>query len=837
MSTALHVLVIGNGMVSYKFCEKLRKKAEKETIRISVIGEELNPAYDRVHLSDYFSERKAESLAMATSDWYVEQGIDLLCGVRVTDINRKDKKVVTDQGHSYAYDTLIIATGSYPFVPPIFNEEKKGVFVYRTIDDLDAIMDYGKKMIDEGKKVGGVLGGGLLGLEAAKALKDLGLNPHVVEYAERLMPRQLDSSGASILREILQEKEIEIHTGKNTTEVCGNGSISGLDFQDGSHVDLDMLVISAGIRARDELGKKSGLVIGEKGGIVVDQFMRTSDPAIYAIGEVACYQEKTYGLVAPGYEMAEVASSHIVGEEKSMSSEVDMSTKLKLIGVDVASFGDPFTVSSEDREISIEDRFSQVYKKIIVSADGKKLKGGILVGDAEDYNKLFQLYINNMDIPQPPESLIISSSGQEASSSVLDFPDDALICSCESITKGTLCNAVLEEGNHSLKKLCAATQAGTGCGGCKPMVENILQELLIQSGKTIKEEICEHFPIPRRELYDLIKLKGISDYDEALDVIGKGDGCEVCKPALASIFAALYAETAVAQPTIQDTNDRFLANIQRNGSYSVVPRVPGGEITPDKLIVIGQVAKKYDLYTKITGGQRVDLFGAKVEDLPSIWEELILAGFESGHAYGKALRTVKSCVGSTWCRYGLDESVSFAIELENRYKGIRSPHKLKGGVSGCIRECAEARCKDFGLIATENGWNLYICGNGGANPKHAQLLAENIDNDTVIKYLDRFLMYYIKTAAPLKRTAAWLENLDGGIAYVREVVVEDILGIGDQLEAEMKTLVAGYKCEWKEVVENEHLRKRFKPFINTEEKDESVNFVKMRDQKMPAPWK
>jgi len=279
-----------------------------------------------------------------------------------------------------------------------------------------------------------------------------------------------------------------------------------------------------------------------------------------------------------------------------------------------------------------------------------------------------------------------------------------------------------------------------------------------------------------------------------------------------------------------------LANIQRNGSYSVVPRIPGGEITPDKLIVLGDVAKQYGLYTKITGGQRIDLFGAELNDLPAIWKKLIDAGFESGHAYGKSLRTVKSCVGSTWCRFGMDESVSFAIALEERYKGIRSPHKLKGGVSGCIRECAEARGKDFGVIAVEGGWNLYVCGNGGATPKHAQLLAEQIDNETVIKYLDRFLMYYIRTAAPLMRTAAWLEKLEGGMEQLKKIVIEDSLNIAEELETDMQGLVEKYECEWKQAVENEEIGRRFKHFVNTDERDDNLVFVPMREQKMPEPW-
>ena len=418
----------------------------------------------------------------------------------------------------------------------------------------------------------------------------------------------------------------------------------------------------------------------------------------------------------------------------------------------------------------------------------------------------------------------------------MDLPDTAVICSCENVTKGAICGLITSENCSDLSGVIKATKATTGCGGCKPMVVDLVKESLKSLGKEVKDTVCEHFHYSRQELYDLVKINQIKTYDEALDAFGHGDGCEVCKPLVASIFASIYMETANKQVTIQDSNDRFLANIQRNGTYSVVPRIAGGEITPDKLIVLGEVAKKFDLYTKITGGQRIDLFGAQLNDLPAIWKELISAGFESGHAYGKSLRTVKSCVGSTWCRYGMDESVSFAIVLEERYKGLRSPHKFKGGVSGCIRECAEARGKDFGVIAVEGGWNLYVCGNGGANPKHAVLLAEQIDPETCIKYLDRFLMYYIKTAGPLVRTSTWLEKLEGGLDYLKKVVIEDSLGIAEDLETEMQSLVDAYECEWKQAIESPEMMKRFKHFVNSDDTDDNIVFVPLRDQKMPALW-
>ncbi|MEO6150421.1 MAG: nitrite reductase large subunit NirB, partial [Mucilaginibacter sp.] len=474
---------------------------------------------------------------------------------------------------------------------------------------------------------------------------------------------------------------------------------------------------------------------------------------------------------------------------------------------------------------------------INISNDGKYLLGGILIGDAAAYNLLLQTVNNKIVLPPDPEDMILGSRGSEANAGagVMSLPDDALICSCEAVTKGAICCAVTEQGATGIDAMKKCTKAGTGCGGCVPLVKDLITGTMKANGQYIKSTICEHFDYSRQELFDLVRINQLKNYDLVLDHFGHGDGCEVCKPVIASILSSLWNDVIVKQDTIQDSNDRFLANIQKGGTYSVVPRIPGGEITPDKLIVLGQVAKKYNLYTKITGGQRIDMFGAHVNDLPQIWEELIEAGFESGHAYGKALRTVKSCVGSTWCRFGLHDSVSFAIEVEDRYKGIRAPHKIKGGVSGCIRECAEAQSKDFGIIATEKGWNLYVCGNGGSKPQHAQLLAADIDKETCIKYLDRFLIFYIKTADHLTRTATWLNKMDGGMSYLKNVIVNDSLGIAAQLEEEMQALVNTYHCEWKEVVDSQELRKRFSHFINADEKDPSIKFEEMRGQ-VKASW-
>ncbi|MDQ6813834.1 MAG: nitrite reductase large subunit NirB [Bacteroidota bacterium] len=842
----MKIVIIGNGMVGYKFCEKLLTKFNSSSsLSVTIFGEEVRPAYDRVHLSEYFAGKSAHDLSMAPLDWYATNRIKLYLGDPVINIDRCNKKVHSFHGIVERYDYLIIATGSAAFVPPIPGVEKEGVFIYRTIEDLEMMTEYAKKA-----KTGAVIGGGLLGLEAAKAMLDLGIaNTQVIEFAPRLMPRQIDDAASKILQAKLEALGLKIHTNKNTSAILGDDFITGMQFTDNTYINVDMLVISAGIKPRDEIAKLAALEVGQRGGIVVNDKLQTSDECIYAIGECALHKGMIYGLVAPGYEMAQVVVDNIYSLSNNgflterVFTGYDMSTKLKLIGVDVASFGDPFVAVSKCRTVVFEDTMKGIYKRINISPDGKYLLGGILIGDADAYNMLLQTTKNKIALPPEPQDVILGSRGNaeaEGGAGVLSLPEDALICSCEAVTKGQVCNAVIEQSCESVEAIKKCTKAGTGCGGCVPMLKDLVVHTMKSQGKYVRNVLCEHFSYSRQELYDLIKVKQLKSYDLVLDEIGHGDGCEICKPAVASILASLWNEMILKKgnDTAQDSNDRYLANIQKGGTYSVVPRIPGGEITPEKLIVIGQVAQKYNLYTKITGGQRIDMFGAHLNDLPGIWKELIEAGFESGHAYGKALRTVKSCVGSTWCRFGLHDSVSFAIKIEERYRGLRSPHKLKGGVSGCIRECAEAQSKDFGIIATEKGWNLFVCGNGGSKPQHALLLATDLDSEACIKYIDRFLMFYIKTADPLSRTATWLNKMEGGIDYLRNVVVNDSLSIATELEAEMQGLVDSYECEWKAVVENPALQKRFSHFVNApEEKDPTIKFEPLREQKRATEWK
>ncbi|MFI6942851.1 nitrite reductase large subunit NirB [Streptomyces sp. NPDC050418] len=822
------LLLVGHGMVGQRFLEALVERGVTGTHRVAVLCEEPRPAYDRVHLTSYFEGRSAEDLSLTPVEFMAENGIELHLGEAAETVDREAKAVTTRTGRTFAYDTLVLATGSYPFVPPVPGKDAEGCFVYRTIEDLEAIEAYAKDATR-----GAVVGGGLLGLEAAGALKGLGLDTRIVEFAPRLMPAQVDDGGGAALLRTIERMGLTVHTGAGTEAVVtgDDGRVGAMRLTDGSELPTDLVVFSAGVRPRDQLARACGLTVGERGGITVDEECRTSDPAVFAIGECAQAADgKVYGLVAPGYAMAEAAADAVAGFPGSFTG-ADMSTKLKLLGVDVASFGDAHGATEGCLDVVYADSRSGTYKKLVMDPEGVLL-GGVLVGDADAYGMLRPL--TGSVPPVAPEQLVLpAGAGGPVKLGPDALPDDAIICSCHNVTKGEICAC------GTLPEVKQCTKAGTGCGSC---VKTILQ-LLPQSGD---KGLCGCFGLTRAELYEIVKVKRITSYARLLDEHGREsargtEGCEVCKPTVGSIIASL-APTIGAdgyvlqgeQAALQDTNDHFLANMQRNGSYSIVPRVPGGEITPEKLIVIGEVARDYGLYTKITGGQRIDLFGARVDQLPSIWARLVDAGFESGHAYGKALRTVKSCVGQTWCRYGVQDSVRMAIDLELRYRGLRAPHKLKSAVSGCARECAEAQSKDFGVIATASGWNLYVGGNGGMTPRHADLLAQDLSDAELIRLIDRFLMFYIRTADRLERTASWLERLEGGLDHLREVIVEDSLGLCAELEGLMADHVAGYRDEWAETLADPERLARFQSFVNAPgTPDPTVQFVAERDQMKP----
>jgi nitrite reductase (NADH) large subunit len=807
-----HLVVTGHGPAAHRLVEAVRARDTGGRWRVTVVGEEPRPAYDRVALTSYLTD--GADLAYPAHD----EAVTLRTGDRVTAIDRTARTVTTEAGTTLGYDALVLATGSVPFVPPVRGAET--AFVYRTIDDLDAVRAH---VPPGGHSTGVVVGGGLLGLEAARALQGLGVDTHIVEVAPWLMSRQLDEGGGAMLRRHIEALGLHVHTG-TVLEGIEPGTVH---LAGGTALAADVVVFSAGIRPRDELARAAGLTVGARGGVVVDTSCRTEDPDIFAIGECALVDGQVYGLVGPCFSMAEVVADRLLGGESEFTG-ADLSTQLKLMGVDVASFGDP---NADALNVSYTDPVAGTYKRLVVSDDAKTLLGGVLVGDASAYPTLRASV--GAALPAAPDRLLFG--GTETAGAPL--PEATMVCSCNNVSAGAIRSAIGDEGLTDVPAVKACTRAGTGCGSCTPLVKKLLDEELTAAGVEVSTALCEHFDHSRAELFDIVRVRGITTFSRLISEHGQGRGCDICRPVVASILASLGNGHILdgEQGSLQDTNDQFLANLQKNGTYSVVPRVPGGEISPDKLIVIGEVARDFGLYTKITGAQRIDMLGARVEQLPRIWKRLSDAGFESGHAYGKALRTVKSCVGSTWCRYGVQDSVGMAIRLELRYRGLRAPHKIKSAVSGCARECAEAQSKDFGVIATENGWNLYLAGNGGMRPRHADLFATDLDEESLIRCVDRFLMFYIRTADRLQRTASWLESLDGGIDYLREVIVADRLGICAELDAAMARHVEDYTDEWRATLEDPDRLRRFVSFVNAPgTPDPSIAFEPERDQIKPV---
>ena len=825
------LIVIGNGMVGHHCVEQLIERGALARYQVHVFSEEPLRAYDRVHLSEYFGGRDAESLALSTVELYQTPGVTLHLGVPVLEIDRERREVITDTG-CFPYDQLVLATGSYPFVPPIEGAEGDSRLVYRTLADLDGIRAAAK-----GKRRGVVVGGGLLGLEAANALKSLGLEAHVVEFAPRLMPVQLDDHGGLALKAQIEALGVSVHLSRGTQSITpGSEYRYRMNFAGEEFLETDLIVFSAGIRPQDVIAKQCSLELGPRGGVAIDSQCRTSDPAIYAIGECAAWNGGIFGLVAPGYQMARSVATQLCGEDSEPFMGADMSTKLKLLGVDVGSIGDAHGATAGSRSYRFIDEANASYRRLVVSADGKQAIGAVLVGDNSYYDTLLQYVQNGIALPADPSCLILPQGEGAPALGADALPDTATICSCHNVSKGAICSAI-DGGCGDLAGLKACTKAATGCGGCSALLKQVFEHELTARGVVVDKSLCEHFAYTRQELYGIVRVEGIESFEALLAKHGRGHvGCDICKPAVGSILASCWNRsiTDPALVPLQDTNDTFMANMQKNGTYSVVPRIPGGEVTPDGLIAIGAVAKKYDLYTKITGGQRIDLFGAQLHELPQIWAELIAAGFETGHAYGKSLRTVKSCVGSTWCRYGVQDSVAMALLLEDRYKGLRSPHKIKFAVSGCTRECAEAQSKDVGVIATENGWNLYVAGNGGMRPRHAELFATDLDDTTLVRYIDRFLMFYVQTADRLQRTSVWRESLEGGLDYLKAVVIDDSLGLAAELEAQMQLVVDRYECEWANALNDPEKLKRFRTFVNDKRADPDIQFVKERAQIRPV---
>jgi nitrite reductase (NADH) large subunit len=843
--TPRRIVVAGGGPAAHRFADAMHARG-LDGWHVTVLTEETHLPYDRVALSKALTEKDVD-LTLGNASMWDHPSLELKTGERVVKINADAKTVETAAGTVVEYDELVVATGSNAARLPIPGNEL--THVYRTLEDVWAINEAITQLTEKlGRKVNAVtIGGGLLGLESAAGTEQLGANPIVIDGSQWLMATQLDEGAGQAMGRLIKAKGFEVHGGVFPSEVLSDddGQVTGVLMADGRVIDADLVIVAIGVRPRDELfraaeGEEQIFSLGQRGGVVINDYCATEVPGIWAIGEVANFGGMCLGLVAPANTMAEIVADRLHGGDATFPG-FDTATKLKLSGVDVASFGDAFAKTEHALEIVYADPARGVYQKIVTTDDAKTLLGGIFVGDASPYMSLRPLL--GRELPAEPGAFLSAAGGGDAPET--ELPDDATLCSCNNVTAGSIRDAINGcgacDGNapvQELGELKGCTRAGTQCGSCVPMLKKLLETELTKSGVEVSKALCEHIELSRQELFDAIRVLELSSFEEIMAKYGTGAGCDICKPTIANILASQNSAYVLdaGRGTLQDTNDRALANMQKDGTYSVVPRIAGGEITPKKLGVIAAVAEKYNLYTKITGGQRIDMFGARLEQLPEIWKELVDAGFESGQAYGKSLRTVKSCVGSTWCRFGVQDSVAMAIQLELRYRGLRSPHKLKMGVSGCARECAEARGKDVGVIATADGWNLYVGGNGGATPAHAQLLAKDLDDETLIKYIDRYFMYYIRTADRLQRTARWQEELDGGIKHVEDVVVKDTLGIAADLEAAMAKHVDTYIDEWADTLKDPERLRRFRSFVNApDQKDDSITFVPdERGQMRPA---
>ncbi|MDO4917416.1 MAG: nitrite reductase large subunit NirB [Rothia sp. (in: high G+C Gram-positive bacteria)] len=838
-----NILVVGGGPAAWRFARAFLKESTSD--QLTVLSAEDHVPYDRVALEQLFKD-PAKDLTLANAEIWDDSRVNLVRGVSATAIQRKNQTVLADNGTEYPYDELVLATGSRAVKIPIPGSEVAHVF--RTIEDVQNMVSEVARLKE---KLGRapraiVVGGGLLGLEAAEGLRDLGAEATILDVASWLLSIEVDQGGGHLVNSLIKETGITVETGAfiSTINRDSAGEVISVSVADGMgdeadvhELRADIVCMAAGIRANDQLAREAGLSVGERGGLIVNDHCQSEDPHIWAIGEVACVLGRTWGLVAPANQMADAVAKNLCGQDDHVE-EFDIATKLKFSGLEVGGFGDRRATTSGALEIMYVDPAQKIYQKIVTSADAKTLLGGVFVGDTAPFDSLKPLV--GRELPAEAAAFLSAAGGEGAPDT--ELPDDAVCCSCNNITFGEIRESIVA-GNRDVPSLKAATTAGTQCGSCVPVIQKTLEQQMKKLGLTVDKSLCEHFDFSRAELFTAIQATDYNDFPSVLQRFGKGeDGCAICKPTVASILASLRNSYVLdeGRGTLQETNDRNLANMQKDGTYGVIPRIIGGEITPEKLAVIAQIGQEYGLYTKINGAQRIGLYGARLEQLPEIWQKFVDAGFESGQAYGKGLRNVKTCLGTNWCRFGVGDSSSLAIVLENRYKGVRSPHKFKMGVAGCNRSCSEAQGKDVGVIATANGWNLYFAGNGGANPAHGRLFAKDLDEETLIKYIDRFLMYYIRTADRLQRTARWAEDLDekhgDAIEHLQSIIIEDSLGIAEDLERAMQEHVDSYEDEWAATLASPDRLKRFRSFVNAPETpdDQARMYVMEREMIRPA---
>ncbi|MGM0950902.1 MAG: NADPH-nitrite reductase [Bacillota bacterium] len=790
------LVLVGNGMAGVRAIEEILSVA-KDEFQIIIFGAEPHPNYNRILLSKVLQgDTDIKDITLNDWDWYEENNIQLYTNETVIKVDPENKTVITDADRIQPYDELILATGSVPFILPIPGADKKGVTAFRDIKDTDTMLAASKQY-----KKAAVIGGGLLGLEAARGLLNLGMEVSVIHLAPFLMERQLDAAAGRLLQNELEKQGMTFLLEKQTEEIIGDGRVEGLRFTDGTSIEADLVVMAVGIRPNTALGAESGIPVNR--GIIVNDYMETEIPHIYAVGECAEHRGIAYGLVAPLYEQAKVLAKHMCGIETKPYEGSVLSTQLKVSGVEVFSAGD-FDESEEKKAVKVFDEQDGIYKKIVLR--GNQIVGAVLFGDSSEGNRLFSMIQKEADITETSKISILQPLNQEAGTSItVAMSDDEIICGCNGVSKGAIIQAIQEKGCSSTDEIKACTGASRSCGGCKPLVEEILQHTLGSDfdASAQKEAICGCTTLSRDEIVEEIKAKGLSHTREIMNVLGwkTPEGCSKCRPALNYYLGMINPTKYEDDRTSRFVNERMHANIQKDGTYSVVPRMYGGVTNSTDLRKIADVVDKYEIpLVKMTGGQRIDLIGVKKEDLPRVWKDLDMP---SGYAYGKTLRTVKTCVGEQFCRFGTQDSMALGIALEKKFEGLNTPHKVKMAVSACPRNCAESGIKDLGVVGIDGGWELYVGGNGGTHLRAGDLLMKVKTNEEVLEYAGAYLQYYRETANYLERTSAWLERV--GLSHVQSVLNDPEKR--QELNDRMNETLSVHKDPWKGFLENKQTSK------------------------------
>lgn len=773
-------------------------KIDRDLFEITIFGSEPYPNYNRILLSTVLQgDTSIDDITMNDWEWYEKNNIHLFVGETVVKIDKEQQLVFTDKGRVAEYDELIIATGSKPFILPIPGSDKQGVTAFRDIKDCEMLMEYAKKY-----KKAVVIGGGLLGLEAARGLLNLGMEVNVVHIWEHLMERQLDPTASKLLQREMEKQGMKFLLQKETAEIIGDDRVEGLRFKDGTEIAADLVVMAVGIRPNVELARQSGIAVNR--GIIVNDYLETSVPHIYAVGECAEHRGIVYGLVAPLYEQGKVLAEKLCGIKGRTYTGSVVSTQLKVSGVDVFSAGE-FMDQEGTSSIKVYDEFRGIYKKVVIRDE--KMIGAVLFGDTSDGRKLLDMIQKNENISESFQvSFFRPSSNQSNKSMTAEMADNEVVCGCNGVTKGTICKAIVEKGLKTVEQVRDCTNASRSCGGCKGLVAELLEYTIGEEfdRSVEKETICSCTTLSREEVIEEIKSKNLKYVKEVMNVLGwkNEEGCSKCRPALNYYLSMLYPTEYQDEYESRFVNERLHANIQADGTYSVVPRMYGGVTTAEQLRKIADVAEKYNVpMIKLTGGQRIDLLGIKKEDLPKVWAELDMP---SGYAYAKALRTVKTCVGKQFCRFGTQDSTQLGIDLEKKLERLNTPHKVKMAVSACPRNCAESGIKDVGIVGVDGGWEIYVGGNGGTHLRAGDLLCTVQTEEEVIEITGAFLQYYRESANYLERTSKWVERV--GLERIREVIFD--VDNRKQLLVRLEEALVAAKDPWKEIVENKEIQEK-----------------------------